>query len=243
MEVAAAFNAAAEALGVRGKELVGVHRHSHARDHAVDGAAAGLGMESATGAGGGAGAPDAEHPRDQQAPSPTSSAPRKSVTTWWPACWLGSVAPLWQVRGGDEGSRQQQQHEDLAAASTMPVNAGPHSVVSTHTAGATNSLPSSSPLSSKHLSTCRQRRSHCAGPQQAASEEVNCSVHQLLVSAAGRLQILGARCCPTWLRRALPVLVRSIIVFEFAFAITTMAAHWLMLFVLFTAAKLFSTSV
>ncbi|PNW81147.1 hypothetical protein CHLRE_07g344260v5 [Chlamydomonas reinhardtii] len=134
------------------------------------GATAGPVVESTSRAGGIAGAPAAEHPRDQQAPSPTSSAPCKSVNTWWPACWLGSVTPLWQMRGGDAGS-QQRQHEDLAAASTMPVSTDPPSVVSTHTAGATNSLPGSSPFPSKHLSTCRQRRSHCAGPPHAASAD------------------------------------------------------------------------
>ncbi|PNW78172.1 hypothetical protein CHLRE_10g466900v5 [Chlamydomonas reinhardtii] len=128
---------------------------------------AGLRVQSATGAGASTGAPDAEHPRDQQAAPPPSSA-----TTWWPASWLGAVAPTWRARGGEEGSRQQQQQEDSAAGSTMPVSSGPHSAVvaSMHAPGATNSLSSSSPSPSQHLSTCRQRRPHRAGPRQAASE-------------------------------------------------------------------------
>ena len=62
-----------------------------------------------------------------------------------------AVAPMWRVRGGEEGSRrQQQQQEDSAAASTMPVSADPHSALaaSTHAPGATNSLPNSSPFPS-----------------------------------------------------------------------------------------------
>ncbi|KAG2439192.1 hypothetical protein HXX76_004555 [Chlamydomonas incerta] len=99
--------------------------------------AAGLGVGSAAGAGAAAGqgtgkaasaaslgvgtavGADAERPRDQQAASPTSSGPRKSAT-WWPACWLQSVAPLWKVRrGGDEGGPQQQEQQEQGVGAVV----------------------------------------------------------------------------------------------------------------------------
>ncbi|PNW87721.1 hypothetical protein CHLRE_02g143407v5 [Chlamydomonas reinhardtii] len=93
-----------------------------------------------------------------------------SVACWWPACWLKSVVPMWQVRE-DEGSRQQQQEQQQHQnACTMPAAAAPHSasVDDTHTPAATSPGRSPScfqPPPSQHLSACRQRRSQRAGPQ------------------------------------------------------------------------------
>ncbi|KAG2444676.1 hypothetical protein HXX76_001420 [Chlamydomonas incerta] len=70
---------------------------------------------------------------------------------------------------------------------------------------------------------------------------MNFSPHQLVVRAAGLLQILGAG-CPAWLRRAHLGLARSGllggIVFECASIMITTAAHWLMLLMFLIVSKL-----
>ncbi|PNW88809.1 hypothetical protein CHLRE_01g045400v5 [Chlamydomonas reinhardtii] len=117
--------------------------------------------------------PDADRRTcDQQAAAHSSPAPLRKSAVWWPASWWQSVAPLWQVRGDAEGSlwQRQQQEDPTAAAPTMPASAGPLSAGDPHTSAITNSVPNSSAPPSQYLSTCRQRRSRRADPQQAASE-------------------------------------------------------------------------
>ncbi|PNW70434.1 hypothetical protein CHLRE_17g719750v5 [Chlamydomonas reinhardtii] len=70
----------------------------------------------------------------------------------------------------------------------------------------------------------------------------NCSVHQLVVSAVELLQGLGSRCCPAWLRHAVPAWVCSgwlgCTAIEAASFVATMVANWVLLSVALLAAQL-----
>ncbi|KAG2449140.1 hypothetical protein HYH02_005888 [Chlamydomonas schloesseri] len=113
--------------------------------------------------------PDADGPRDQQAAAHSSPAPLRESAVWWPASWLQSVAPLWQVRGDAEGSLWQRQQQEGPTAA-MLASAGLQSAGDPHASAIANSVPNSSAPPPQYLSTCRQRRSRRADPQQAASE-------------------------------------------------------------------------